>query len=88
VYGASDEVMPFDVHFSMFCNVLENQMNEEQREKYLQLARTGRILGAYAQTELGHGSNVRGLETTATYLPEEDLIEIDSPTLTSTKVLI
>jgi acyl-CoA oxidase len=25
------------------------------------------ILGCYAQTEIGHGSNVAGLETTATF---------------------
>ena len=30
-------------------------------------AQDGGFLGAYAQTELGHGSNVRGLETTATF---------------------
>ena len=43
------------------------------------------MLGCYAQTELGHGSNVRALETTATYLPDTDEIEIHSPTLASTK---
>ena len=26
-----------------------------------------RVIGTYAQTELGHGTFVRGLETTATY---------------------
>ena len=36
------------------------------------------------QTELGHGSNIRP-ETTATFLPETDEIEIHSPSLTSTK---
>ena len=39
----------------------------------------------YLQTELGHGSNVACLETTAAYLPESQEFEIHSPTLTSTK---
>ena len=43
------------------------------------------ILGCYLQTELGHGTNVSCLETTATYLPESQEFEIHSPTLTSTK---
>ena len=42
-------------------------------------------MGCYAQTEMGHGSNVRGLETIATYIPETDEFDIHSPTLTSTK---
>ena len=31
------------------------------------------------------GSNLSGLETTATYIPESDEFEINSPTLTATK---
>ncbi|KAG1057147.1 hypothetical protein G6F43_001010 [Rhizopus delemar] len=34
---------------------------------------------------LGHGSNVRGLETTATYQPETETFVLNSPTLTSSK---
>lgn len=39
----------------------------------------------YLQTELGHGTNVARLETTATYLPDTEEFELHSPTLTSTK---
>lgn len=44
------------------------------------------IIGCYAQTELGHGSNVQGLETTATFDPATDEFVMHSPTVTSTKV--
>ncbi|CEH12833.1 acyl-oxidase [Ceraceosorus bombacis] len=43
------------------------------------------ILGCYLQTELGHGTNVAGLETLATYEPSTDTFDLHSPTLTSTK---
>src|ERR1041384_1948277 len=43
------------------------------------------IIGCYAQTELGHGSNVRGLETTARWDPVKKEFEIHSPYLTASK---
>lgn len=39
----------------------------------------------YSQTELGHGTFIRGLETTATYDPETKEFILNSPTLTSYK---
>lgn len=42
-------------------------------------------IGCYAQTELGHGSNVRGLETTATWNPGEKNFTLHSPHLTASK---
>lgn len=43
------------------------------------------MIGCYAQTELGHGSNILGLETTATFDKATDELIIHSPTPTSTK---
>lgn len=42
-------------------------------------------LGCYLQTELGHGTNVQALETTAEYDEKTDCFDLHSPTLTSTK---
>ncbi|PKY17080.1 peroxisomal acyl-coenzyme A oxidase 1 [Rhizophagus irregularis] len=73
------------LHDVLFIPTLEGQMSHEQLEKWIPLAKDYAIFGCYAQTELGHGSNVRRLETTATYIHETDEFEIHSPTLTSTK---
>ncbi|KAG6487504.1 hypothetical protein ZIOFF_056090 [Zingiber officinale] len=56
-------------------------------KKWLPLAYKMQIIGYYARTELGHGSNVQGLETTATFDPKTDEFVIHSPTLTSSFVV-
>lgn len=62
-----------------------SQGSPELIAKYGALIAHRGILGCYLQTELGHGTNVSQLETTATYLPESQEFEIHSPTLTSAK---
>merc|ERR1719352_983766 len=74
-----------NLHFMMFLTFLETQCDAEQRKVWLPKAYRAEYFGAYAQTELGHGSNVRGLETTATYDQETDEFVIHSPTLSSIK---
>lgn len=72
-------------HFSLFLGTLLSQATPEQQRKWVQPAVNLQIIGTYAQTELGHGSNVRGLETTAVYEEDTDTFLIHSPTVTSAK---
>ncbi|KAL4351354.1 hypothetical protein GQ457_06G037570 [Hibiscus cannabinus] len=69
----------------MFIPAIKGNGTKEQKAKWLPMAYKVQILGCYAQTELGHGSNVRGLETTATFDPQTDEFVLHSPTLTSSK---
>ena len=62
-----------------------SQGSDELKAKFGALIRHRGIVGCYLQTELGHGTNVAQLETTATYVPETEEFEIHSPTLTSAK---
>lgn len=80
-----DEPAYTDLHWGMFIPAIKGQGTEEQQQKWLPLAYKMQIIGCYAQTELGHGSNVQGLETTATFDPQTDEFIINSPTLTSSK---
>lgn len=57
----------------------------EQHKLFGEPAEEYKIIGCYAQTELGHGSNVRGLETTATWNPDDKTFTLHSPHLTASK---
>lgn len=59
--------------------------SDSQVERWLAASKAGNIIGAYASTELGHGSFVRGMETTATFDANTDEFVINSPTTTSAK---
>lgn len=69
----------------MFLHTLETMASDEQKEKFLPLARSFRIIGTYAQTELGHGSNLQRLETEAVFDRATDTFVLNTPTLTATK---
>ncbi|KAJ2718954.1 hypothetical protein GGI07_005501 [Coemansia sp. Benny D115] len=76
---------PFGLHRAMFIPTLQNQATAEQQELFLKPALNYEILGCYAQTEIGHGSNVQGLETTCTFIPETDEFEVHTPNVRACK---
>ncbi|TFK36086.1 peroxisomal oxidase [Crucibulum laeve] len=84
-FAALDESLPIGLHNVAFQPVFLSQGGRTLVEKYGYIISTRGILGCYLQTELGHGTNVAQLETTATYIPESKEFEIHSPTLTSSK---
>ncbi|XP_073462237.1 peroxisomal acyl-coenzyme A oxidase 1 isoform X2 [Aquarana catesbeiana] len=76
---------PLSLHFSMFTNMVAKQSDDTQRKKWLPLVKSMQAIGTYAQTELGHGTHLRGLETTATYDPSTQEFILNSPTVSSIK---
>lgn len=79
------EKILFNLHFTMFKDAIEVWGTPEQSGYWKNLMNDNVIFGTYVQTELGHGTYLRGLETTATYDKNSKEFIIDSPTLTSIK---
>eukprot|EP01132_Coremiostelium_polycephalum_P008256 gene8256-10146_t len=75
------------VHYSLFGGTVL-LLGTERHEKYVKEADSLDIVGCFSMTELGHGSNVRGLETTAVYDKATQEFIINSPTPTSQKFWI
>lgn len=60
-------VIPSGVHQMMFIPTIKYLGTDEQQKKWLPRIYSYEIVGCYCQTELGHGSDVQSLETTAEY---------------------
>ncbi|XP_060576845.1 peroxisomal acyl-coenzyme A oxidase 1-like [Ruditapes philippinarum] len=73
------------LHHTMFIPAIERLATDEQKAKWLPLAQSYQIIGTYAQTELGHGTNLLGLETTATFDRATDEFVVNTPRLSSMK---
>jgi len=81
----ADDFSPYALQMEMFITTIREQGDEKQQAYWLPKIQNWEIIGAYAQTEMGHGSNVRGLELQAKWDPKSRTFIFHSPTLTSSK---
>ena len=73
------------VQWGLFGGAIENLGTEQHHEKYIRPLIDLELLGCFAMTETGHGSDVQSLETTATFDPATEEFVIDSPTPSARK---
>jgi acyl-CoA oxidase len=72
-------VVKFGVQFGLWGMSVYLLGTEKHHKKYLKDIGTLDLPGCFAMTETGHGSNVRGIETTATYSHAEKTFIIHTP---------
>ncbi|ORW13215.1 acyl-CoA oxidase [Mycolicibacter longobardus] len=73
------------VQWGLFGGAVENLGTERHHSAYVDKIINLDVLGCFAMTETGHGSDVQALETTATYDPASQEFVIDSATGTARK---
>ncbi len=76
------------VQSGLFGGAILNLGNEEQRATWLPAVMSMELLGCYAMTELGRGSDVQSLETTITWVPETKEFDVHTPNESATKAYI
>lgn len=67
------------VQWGLFGSAILALGNAEQHKKWLPGVLSLELPGVYAMTEIGHGSDVGNIDTTATYIPQDDAFEIHTP---------
>ncbi|XP_037949649.1 probable peroxisomal acyl-coenzyme A oxidase 1 [Teleopsis dalmanni] len=85
VAGAMKAGNPFGVQFAMVVKALKQQSTDEQYEEFGKRVANFQISATYAQTELGHGTFLRGLETRADYDRKTDEFILNTPTISAYK---
>ncbi len=76
------------VNVGLFGTTVSRLGSKAQRDYWIPKIVSGEEFGCFALTELGHGSNVRGIETEAVYDAQKQQFILHSPTESSQKYWI
>ena len=84
-FGDLSLMVKAGVQFGLFAGAILHLGTEKHHRRYLADAIGGRLLGCFAMTETGHGSNVQALGTTATYDASTGEFVVHTPTAAARK---
>jgi acyl-CoA oxidase len=73
------------VQWGLFGGAVRNLGTEEHHKRYLADIMSTRLMGCFAMTETGHGSDVQSLGTTATYDVSSQQLVVNTPDQQATK---
>jgi acyl-CoA oxidase len=79
MYVDGSLTIKFGVQFGLFGGSIQKLGTKKHHDAYLSKTGKAELLGCFAMTETGHGSNVRGIKTTATYNKATDSLIIHTP---------
>ncbi|ODU00762.1 MAG: acyl-CoA oxidase [Pseudonocardia sp. SCN 72-86] len=78
-YGDLSLLVKAGVQWGLFGGAVQVLGTSRHHDEYLRAIMDGELLGCFAMTETGHGSDVQHLRTTATYDPATREFVIDTP---------
>jgi acyl-CoA oxidase len=78
-FGDLSLLVKVGVQFGLFAGAILHLGTERHHQAYLQDAINARLLGCFAMTETGHGSDVASVRTTATYHPGTREFDVHTP---------
>jgi acyl-CoA oxidase len=78
-FGDLSLLVKVGVQFGLFGGAVHHLGTERHHERYLERLATLDLVGCFAMTETGHGSDVQSVRTTATYDPDTDGFVISTP---------